>query len=545
MTLRNLSRSAILPAVAALVVGCQVASPALAPPQDEATLKRSGSGRAAEPVARPAATVAVGGQTGAGTVGTTAPAPADAGSVATAPVAADLGVAGVTVAPATALDLSSFKAPPERAAEVRQALLAVKARALAAEPAQRVTATSGARIASADGRLTAVVPAGALSQDAEIKIVPLDPALFGDQGMYVPGILFATDLGGATLAPGTQIVVSMRLDAGFIEKVNAFDAGFEPGAYNLRQDADGNWLMEMPIKGPTLGAGPAPEAPLNPNLLEFGGLPGVAATTQVGGRALMAAEVDVDNQALVDAVRDAGAPGCSIPLWLVIHNESLGVWGCGAVNHGEICWGETSPPTETYVVKARWVSDDPDFNTKKAAGVAIHADYTFEQWWNIVARQGEKDLVTDANGQASTFTSLGSKVVLTASHAIASAQTSTVRANGPFTVTFDVPHNMPVITLKVTDSEIELPASLEVRYRLGGEERTESVSTASAAGKTSGDLTFKVKVPGEDFYAMTVLEVRSADRVLRQSPLVQPQTHEVRANGKATFTTQLISTAVK
>ena len=545
MSLRNLSRSAIFPAIAAVLVGCQVASPALAPSQDESTLKRSGGQTGTAPAAKPAGGAAAGTGVQAGTAGATGA----AGTAGQAGGTIDLGAGiqaapGIFVTPASATDLSGFKAP-DRAAEVRQALLAVKAQALAGEASQKVVAQSGARIVSADGTLSATIPAGALSHDADIKIVPLDPALFGRKGMYVPGILFAADLGGATLAPGTQIVVSQRLDAAFIDKVKAFDPAFTPEGYNLRQDASGNWLMEMPIKGPTLGAGPGPEPQANPNLLEFGGMPGVAATTTVGGRTLMAADIDVDNQALVDAVRDASAPGCSIPLWLVIHNESLGIWGCGAVDHHEICWNETSPPTETYTVKARWTSDDPAFQGAKAAGVTVNADYTFEQWWNIVAQQGANQLVTNANGEASTFTSLGSKVVLTANHPIAPSQTSTVRANGPFTVTFELPHNMPVLTLNVTNSDIELPANLEVVYTLDGASRTDVVSTGAAAGRSSGSFTFKVKVPGEAFYDMTVLDIRSADGVLRQSGLVQRQTQRIRANGSGAFSTNLVSTAAK
>lgn len=460
---------------------------------------------------------------------------------------------GVVVAPASVLDIAGFK-ESAYATVARQALLAAKAKALAAEPTQAVNAAAGALVKSADGKLTATVPAGALTQNAEIKIVPMDPALFRKDGAYAPGILFAADLGGAALMPGTSITVAQRVDLGFINRVKAFDPAFTPDAYSLRQDSAGQWTMEMPIKGPTLGAGPAPAEPANPNLLEFGSLPG-SLVTAPGVRTLMAAlgaaphaeeaDVDVDNQALVDAVRDAGAPGCSIPLWLVIHNESLGVWGCGAVNHKEICWNEQSPPSKTYKVTARWESDDDAFKDKAAPGVAVHAAYTFEQWWKIVALQGATDLVTNTAGEASTFTALGSKVVLTASHPITTDQTTTVRANGPFTVGFSIPHYSPNVTLRVTNSDFAIPASLEVEYSLNGTERTETVDSSAISGRISGDIAFKVKVPGEAYYPMVMLNVRSANGDLRQAPSVARQTQSVRANGTGLFTTELQAIVAK
>ncbi|HEY9724530.1 MAG TPA: hypothetical protein V6D47_21190 [Oscillatoriaceae cyanobacterium] len=109
-----------------------------------------------------------------------------------------------------------------------------------------ISAAQGGQYVSSDGMISAKIPPGALSGDANVTITRGDTSMYPVDGALVPGVMFHVDLGGATLKPGQSIVVNCAVDSRFIDGVKAHDPNFTPQKYNLTQQ-NGVWYMAMGV----------------------------------------------------------------------------------------------------------------------------------------------------------------------------------------------------------------------------------------------------------------------------------------------------------
>ncbi|MFN3429983.1 MAG: hypothetical protein ACK46X_08520 [Candidatus Sericytochromatia bacterium] len=244
------------------------------------------------------------------------------------------------------------------------AKLPTQAQALVGAKAMPIAAATGGMYRSADGKLVADIPPGVLSQDATIKIARVDTANQPASDYFVPGILFSLDLGGAELAPDTQIMVRAEVDARFVDEMKARDPNFKPETYALSQ-VDGKWFMGMPVKGPssTSVAAPATQPVLNAwNLNEFGGFPvavtgtGVAAASTAYKVAFIPGSYEYDYEDVRLSTGQVIRAPRTTAEWSSM--EAQGLFGCGAFPHcyyyGKLATrNQLKPQRDPLVAKAK------------------------------------------------------------------------------------------------------------------------------------------------------------------------------------------------
>ena len=131
-------------------------------------------------------------------------------------------------------------------------------------PAMLISAEKGGVYVSPDGLLTATIPPGALSEDAEVRFVALDTSKQKNTAQRVAGMRFQMDIGKAYLKPGSRIMVAARADARFVPELKSMYTDFTPERYSLKQDDKGNWNIEMPVEGPRVESIPYDFVPEDP-----------------------------------------------------------------------------------------------------------------------------------------------------------------------------------------------------------------------------------------------------------------------------------------
>lgn len=131
-------------------------------------------------------------------------------------------------------------------------------------PAMLISAEKGGVYVSPDGLLTATIPPGALSEDAEVRFVALDTSKQKNTAQRVAGMRFQMDIGKAYLKPGSRIMVAARADARFVPELKSMYTDFTAERYSLKQDDKGNWNIEMPVEGPRLESIPYDFVPEDP-----------------------------------------------------------------------------------------------------------------------------------------------------------------------------------------------------------------------------------------------------------------------------------------
>ena len=125
--------------------------------------------------------------------------------------------------------------------------------------ALKISAKNGGKYVTADGTLTADFPPGALSEDAEVRMLPLDTTTRKNSSVYLNGMRFQLDMGNAHIMPGTQVQITSRADKRFLGELQSmYPTDFTPERFSLTQDAKGNWNVSMPLKGPSLTSDPVP-----------------------------------------------------------------------------------------------------------------------------------------------------------------------------------------------------------------------------------------------------------------------------------------------
>lgn len=439
-------------------------------------------------------------------------------------------------------------------------LQALKASALASASGMAITAANGGKYVSADGSLTATIPPGALTQDATIKIAPIDASRLA-AGDFVPAIAFAADLGGASLNPGTTISVTMRVAPNFLSQAKANDPNWTAVSYAMSQDASGQWVMTMPIKGPaaampanTTPPAKAPTLATSPWLTEFGqlGLPGSAAA------------------ATTTSYRLLNTAGCTIPLWLDGYGESAGLWGCGQVPHEDICWSSITPPLVTLATHTTWQSDDSTLNGQPAQGANVRFNYQFSNWimsnwYQMSNNTGPNDEPVPASGSNSTYAYESTTVQATPYSLLvgASGAPQTVLFQAPslnnptavmptsYTANLSIPNFNPNITFSISNSEVPLNSTATIAYTLDGVAKTLTADTSALSGKTSGTFSFYVPLPTDastryQTHTLAITSVSPAGDVGQVSTLnITPASMSVRVNGRYSASGNIISTGAK
>lgn len=128
-------------------------------------------------------------------------------------------------------------------------------------PPMRVNAAKGGQYVFGDGLLVANIPPGALSEDADVRFIPLDTSKETNTAQRLAGMKFQMDIGKAYIKPGAKITVSSRADKRFVDELKSMYTDFTPDRYSLSQDAQGNWNITMSIDGPRLEPMPRDFAP--------------------------------------------------------------------------------------------------------------------------------------------------------------------------------------------------------------------------------------------------------------------------------------------
>lgn len=418
-----------------------------------------------------------------------------------------------------------------------------------------VSAKAGGVITGPNG-IQAMVPPGALTRDAIVKLTPRSTANLAVNANFVPGILFDLDLGGAALKPGTQLVVSSPVDARFVAEMQQRNPAFKPEAYSLKQSPQGQWEMSMAVKGPHVGA-------VTPDL-------GI-----LGGQSLALLETGVFPLPMAKpAARrllDSSATDCQtwleiikIPVpttmgeWRTLENQ--GTWSCGVYDgkdwfmnifydlqaNRKPCGGtppspgaSTPPvapvqavPIPSHVV---WESDDPSLSGKDAEGALVRFDIPW------TPANGPAEVQADAAGKAASATLSDTPVSLAAFSREPDAVGPSVQATvapGMAPVELRLPKFSPKIRF-VIDSEEELGATTTVSFTLDGEAKTLDLATAGR-GKSATVEAF-VRVPDDAFHAFAVTNVQVSANSGVKPPLPAPL--QIRRNGQYEAKLSLILTA--
>lgn len=113
-----------------------------------------------------------------------------------------------------------------------------------------IKAAEGGVYVTEDGLLSATIPPGALSQDAEVRFHRVDTNAMKNSTVFLNGIQFQMDLGDAVLLPNTSLKIVSKADDRMVGELKSMYADYDPARYALSQDAKGNWNVTMPVDGP-------------------------------------------------------------------------------------------------------------------------------------------------------------------------------------------------------------------------------------------------------------------------------------------------------
>jgi hypothetical protein len=414
-----------------------------------------------------------------------------------------------------------------------------------------MTALAGGRYVSADGLLSADIPPGALTQDAVVHISRIDTSSDKVTIGFVPGVRFAVDLGGARLAADKSIVVSTKVDSRFVKEMQSRDAAFTPDKYNLKQDASGNWLMQMAVKGPTTQPVVRPAfANVSLHLIENGVLPLPNLVQAAASRTLMGISSAADCKTWSDTTQVA------VPTdranWYA--NESAGKYSCGAfdgqgwymniyhdvMSSQATCGASGTPDPQASIAPlatadipthTTWDSDDPALKGKDAVG----ANVRFDLAWS--PQNGPSDVVADAAGLAKSYTLAGLPVGLTANTAVGPAKGATTQVTASAAmpvVELTCPKFSPHISFHV-ESASPLPAKLTVKFTLDGVAQTQALTPV--AGSKTVNLQVYLIVPDDKDHEIKVTGVDAGGDFGLTPP--GPDTQQVHRNGTYTLNMRL------
>lgn len=418
-----------------------------------------------------------------------------------------------------------------------------------------VSAKAGGVVTGPNG-IQAMVPPGALTRDAIVKLTPRSTSGLAVNANYIPGILFDLDLGGAALKPGTQLMVSTLVDPRFVPEMQRRNPAFKPEAYSLKQNAQGQWEMSMAVKGPHVG-------PVTPDLGILGGqslallesgsfpLPGA----RPAARRLLGS-TEADCKTWLEIVKKPVPT--TMGEWRTLENE--GTWSCDV--HDGKSWfmnifydlqanvkpcGGTPPspgasvppvaPVQAVPIPAHvtWESDDPSLSGKDAEGALVRFDIPW------TPANGPAEVQADAAGKAASATLSDTPVQLTAFSREPDGQGPGVQATakpGMAAVELRLPKFSPKIRF-VIDSEEDLGATTTVSYTLDGEAKSLDLPTAGK-GKAATVEAF-VRVPDDAFHAFTITNVQVSANSGVKPPL--PGALQIRRNGQYEAKLSLILTA--
>jgi hypothetical protein len=121
--------------------------------------------------------------------------------------------------------------------------------ALDAATAMHISAKDGGVYKSDDGLLTAIFPPGALSQDADVKLVRVDTSNLKNSDVFLNGIRYQWDLGDAHVMPGTKITVTSKADDRLVPALKNMYTDFTMERYSLSKDDKGNYNVTMSYSG--------------------------------------------------------------------------------------------------------------------------------------------------------------------------------------------------------------------------------------------------------------------------------------------------------
>jgi hypothetical protein len=437
-------------------------------------------------------------------------------------------------------------------------------------------AAVGGQYVSPDGRVTAVIPPGALSRDARVAITALDSSNIALSN-YVPGIHYHVDLGGAILKPDSKITVKLPVDARFVDAQKLRDPNFTPDKYSLSQDAAGKWNMTMLIRGPQSAQPTTPTSAFDVNamgLAEFGALalpgnvipkpqaPKLRQILQVASAAPSTAPsatptltptpvptptLDPDSQSWANTI---GLPiPCSNGEWYGREGRD---WDCGAMDGTS--WfmniyyramsgscgpaGTPPPPPTPATVKAHvsFISDDPAVNNHDASGV----DVRFSFVWT--PQNGPADVVTNSSGVAQSYTLPGGTAMVTPYMDLGPTTGGTasaiVSANMP-TLEAQLPKYSPQILLDLT-AESKLTDHVDLTYKLDGVRHT--ISTATSPGAPTGRVSFYVICPDDNDHQFEIVDVANQ---VNNAIVPLPAPNAVHRTGQYQYAIRLINLAAK
>jgi hypothetical protein len=113
-----------------------------------------------------------------------------------------------------------------------------------------ISAKDGGVYKSDDGLLTAIFPPGALSQDADVKLVRVDTSNLKNSDVFLNGIRYQWDLGDAHIMPGTKVTVTAKADDRLVPSLKNMYTDFSMERYSLSKDDKGNYNVTMAYSGP-------------------------------------------------------------------------------------------------------------------------------------------------------------------------------------------------------------------------------------------------------------------------------------------------------
>jgi hypothetical protein len=435
-------------------------------------------------------------------------------------------------------------------------------------------AATGGQYVSPDGRVTAVIPPGALSRDARVAITALDSSNI-PLTAYVPGIHYHVDLGGATLKPDTNITVKLPVDSRFVDAQKLRDPNFTPDKYSLSQDGKGQWSMTMLLRGPQTAVPVTPTTPFDLNamgLAEFGSMPlpgGVipvpkgpslrqlldvgaaspapSATPTLTPTPVPTPTLDPDTQAWANTI---GLPvPCSRGEWYGREGRD---WNCGAMDGtgwfmniyyramAGSCGpaGTPAPPPTPATVKAHvsFVSDDPAVNQHDANGVNVRFSFVW------TPQNGPNDVVTNASGMAQSYTLPGANAMVTPymdlGPTTGGTASATVGANMAV-IEAQLPKYSPQILIDLT-AESKLTDHVDLIYKLDGVKHTVSANTHS--GAATGRASFYVIVPDDSDHQFQIVDVANQ---VNNALLPLPAANSVHRTGQYQYAIRLINLAAK
>lgn len=536
-------RHSVLP-MALLVAACQ-AAPALAPQAGaEKTIAAGKTGTAAAGIVSSGAGLGGGVAAGAAQAGLAGGA-AGAASTAQGGVAGAGANAGANAAGDVLVANPGGGGLTTAATSLRDSLLKdVKPVSL--------SAAAGGTVQSPDGKVTIVVPPGALSGDTQARLTYVQAPASDYPGVLMSGLRFALDLGGATLAPDQQIKVRGKANPEFVAALQKRDASFAPEKYSLSKDASGEWVMEMVIKGPASVSPAVPTTPLAPadfRLTEFGHLPFAPGPTDSAAPkySLMLSWA----QQQFEKAYGRPAPN-NMGEWFAY--EGSGLFDCGSIESN--CWGmqllhemgwgvpeqhcegQTPPIVQVAVpAQVRYTSDDPSVDGQPAVGAVVT--------WNLAqsAVNGPAQVVTDGQGKATTYTAENSALSAMAQvnpGPRSGAWVGATATQNMATMQLTAPLMSPNFQLAVLTDGAPLPASLDLKGQLDGAPVSFTVALNAQGARGTGS--FRIRVPDNAVHQFSLTGVSSGDFVFKQA---DPATNAIQRNGEYGVRLTLLGSSAK